>query len=76
MNKGLMFKLFKFFNSVIFKYKITFAKGNPAKSKGVILFSHGRTGTPFIYSSILKSFAREWRILTPQHSEVMVTPYK
>lgn len=66
-NKFLL-KLFKFFTSSTLTYKLTFAKGTPGKCKGDIFFSHGRGGTPFIYSSILKSFGRDWRILAPQHS--------
>lgn len=66
---------FKFFTSYMRKYKIHLAKGNPDKHRGVILLSHGRTGTPFMYSSILKNFARSWKILSPQHSEVRKTPY-
>ena len=64
----VIFNAFKFFSSSAQRYKLTFAKGAPAKHKGIILFSHGRTGTPFLYSSILKCFAREWKILSPQHS--------
>lgn len=58
------------------KYLITLAKGTQAKTKGTILFSHGRTGTPFIYSTIIKNLARNYRVICPQHSEVSVTPYK
>lgn len=52
-----------------------FGKGKEAQSKGVIIFSHGRTATPYFYSSFFKAFARERKILAPQHSEVRVTPY-
>lgn len=73
-NKYLL-KVFKFISSSVQRYKLTFAKGTPAKHRGVILFSHGRTGTPFLYSSILRCFARNWKILSPQHSEVKQTKY-
>lgn len=66
---------FKFFNSWMTKYKLTLAKGTPDKHRGVILFSHGRGGTPFMCSSILKNFARTWKILSPQHTDVNITPY-
>lgn len=65
----LLFNAFKFFTSHTLKYKVTFAKGdNKPQRKGTMLFSHGRTGTPFLYSSILKYFAKDWKILSPQHS--------
>lgn len=76
MKNKVMFALFKFFNSSTQRYKLTFSKGSEAPHRGVILFSHGRTGTPFTYSSILKNLAREWKIFSPQHSEVKKTPYK
>lgn len=68
-------KIFKFLLSSLERSKMTFAKGEPAKYKGVILFSHGRSGTPFVYSTILRCLARDWRILSPQHSEVEKTKY-
>lgn len=71
----ILLKIFRFFTSSTLKYRLTLAKGTAGKSKGNILFSHGRGGTPFIYSSILKAFGRDWRVLAPQHSEVNVTPY-
>lgn len=74
-NKFLL-SAFKFFTNHTQKYRLTLAKGTQAKAQGVILFSHGRSGTPFLYSSILKSLARKWRIICPQHSEVPVTPFK
>lgn len=75
LNRPRTLPIFKFFTSYLNFCKIKLAKGNPAKSDGTILFSHGRTGTPFIYSTILKDLARSWRILAPQHSEVSRTPY-
>ncbi len=69
--------LFKFISlSYLKKYLITLAKGTQGKSRGTILFSHGRTGTPFFYTTILKNIARNYRVICPQHSEVSVTPYK
>jgi hypothetical protein len=64
----LAFQIFKFFTSSATKNQLTFAKGTPCKYKGSILFSHGRGGTPFLYSSILRAFARDWKIFSPQHS--------
>lgn len=75
MHGKFTFAMFKFFTSNNQRYKLTFSKGESAPSRGVILFSHGRTGTPFLYSSILKNLARQWKILSPQHSEVSRTPY-
>lgn len=68
LNHKYLAPIFKFFVSSINKYELSFVKGNNAPSKGYILFSHGRTGTPFLYSSILKNLARKWVILSPQHS--------
>lgn len=66
-NKLLM-SAFKFFTSSTYKYCLTLAKGTPGKHRGTILFSHGRGATPFLYSSILRAFARDWKIFSPQHS--------
>lgn len=68
-------RFFEFFISFMTKYNLNLAKGNPAPYRGVILFSHGRSVTPFMYTSILKYFAMSWKILSPQHSEVIKTPY-
>lgn len=58
------------------KYKVTFSKAKEAPHRGFILFSHGRTATPSAFTSLFKNLAREWKILSPQHSEVGITPYQ
>jgi hypothetical protein len=68
-------ELFKFFMSSVAHYHLTFVKGSPGKPKGTVLFSHGRGATPFMYSTILRYLARNWNILSPQHSEVNETPF-
>ena len=70
-----MKKLSKVFLSFTEKIWINLGKGKEQKNKGVIVFSHGRAATPFLYSTYLKNLARDWKILAPQHSEASRTPH-
>lgn len=67
LNKSTTLPIFRFFFSYLSKYKLKLAKGKKGSSNGVILFSHGRTASPFMYSTILKNLARTWTVISPQH---------
>jgi hypothetical protein len=75
ITNGFLKQVFLFFTSNVKYHQLTFCKGTADHYHGIILFSHGRGATPFMYSTILKCFARQWKILCPQHSEVHATPY-
>ena len=80
INRGInnpnLRKIFKLFISSAEHLQLNLGKGKEKEGEKVILFSHGRTGTPFLYTNFFKAFGRERKIYCPQHSEVAKTPYE
>ena len=66
-----LFNLVSFLSSNIMKRKIKVAEGVEKKmKKELVLFSHGKTTTPRMYTFLQKQLAKEHKVLAPQHQEV------
>jgi len=49
--------------------KIYFGNGEEENVNEIIIFSHGRGATPFMYSLLLMNFATKRKVVAIQHQE-------
>ena len=68
LNSPYLIKALKLSMSSIKHLELNLGKGKEKDNDQVIIFSHGKTATPFMYTNLFKAFGRERKIYAPQHS--------